>query len=146
MYVVGKPVNVCANHTRRPLMELEDLRAASTAEALQASLTSKRDELSGAAMAHHGGEGASIRTAEHNGHEIVIRTTYEVSVDGQPFHAHFNVDNSGRVQYHGLPTRDFPSLVDLVKKAIDQFPDSFGSAGSQDNKGSDHRQHHGEGH
>lgn len=35
------------------------------------------------------------------------------------------VDNGGRVHYHGLPTRDFPSAIDLVKKAIDFFPDDF---------------------
>jgi hypothetical protein len=58
-------------------------------------------------------------------HEIVIRTTYEITIDGETFAAHVNVDNNGRVHYHGLPTRDFPSTVDLVKQVIDAFPDDF---------------------
>lgn len=71
------------------------------------------------------GAAVSVRTAEHRGHAILIRTRYEIEVDGQPFGAHINVDNAGRVQYHGLPTRDFGSLVDLVKRAIDAFPEDF---------------------
>lgn len=67
----------------------------------------------------------SVRTAVHNGHSIVIRTRFEIEVDGMPFAAHINVDNAGRVQYHGLPTRDFASLVGLVERAIDAFPEDF---------------------
>lgn len=75
---------------------------------------------------HDGGHDAvSVRTAVHDGHEIVIRTTYEILVDGEPFDPHIVIDNGGRVHYHGLPTRDFASLVDLVAKAIDAFPDDF---------------------
>lgn len=127
-------------------MGLEDLVAASRPDALKASLSAKSDELGTAAGAHHEGGGASVRTAEYQGHEIVIRTTYEVTVDGQPFDAHFTVDNSGRVHYHGLPTRDFTSLVDLVKKAIDQFPDSFGTDSSHADHDPGVGHHHGEDH
>src|SRR3954453_11873619 len=80
------------------------------------------------AHGHQHGPAVSVRTLDHNGHEIVIRTTYEITVDGQPFAAPVDVDNSGRVHYHGLPTRDFPSTVELVQKAIDLFPDDFGSS------------------
>jgi hypothetical protein len=66
----------------------------------------------------------------YKGHEIVIRTTYEITVDGRPFAADVIVDNSGRVHCHGLPTRDFTSTVSLVKKAIDFFPEDFPAGGS----------------
>jgi hypothetical protein len=89
-----------------------------------------------------GGELASVRTATHEGHEIVIRTRYEIEVDGQPFSPHVVVDNAGRVHYHGLPTRDFASLVALVEKAIDVFPDDFGPAPHDDGHPPDHPDGH----
>ena len=66
------------------------------------------------------------RVATHAGRRIEVATTYSITVDGEPFDAGLIVDNQGRVYYHGLPTRDFASAVDLVKKVIDQFPDDFG--------------------
>lgn len=77
---------------------------------------------------HHEGEhpqAVSVRTVTHRGHHIVIRTRYEIEVDGRPFSPLVTVDLGGRVHYHGLPTRDFASMVDLVNKAIDTFPADF---------------------
>lgn len=109
-----------------------DLAAAARPDQIVAAIaarTADRDE--SAALAHGLPHGiASVRTASHNGHEIVIRTSYEIEVDGQPFQPHIVVDNGGRVHYHGLPTRDFASLVDLVKKAIDTFPGDFAEPGT----------------
>jgi len=68
---------------------------------------------------------SSMRYASYKGHQITVRTTYEITVDGRPFAIHVTVDNSGRVHYHGLPTRDFPSLIGLIQKAIDMFPEDF---------------------
>ena len=106
-------------------MEYSEFAAASQPDAVRQALTENADELHGAAHAHHGGAHASVRTVSYKGHEIVIRTTYEITVDGQPFDVSVSVDNTGRVHYHGLPTRDFPSTVDLVKKVIDSFPGEF---------------------
>jgi hypothetical protein len=75
--------------------------------------------------ARGGGEGA-VRRGEHLRHEILVRTTYEIAVDGRAFDVAVNVDNAGRVHYDGLPTWDFASVMDLVAKVIDQFPDDFG--------------------
>ena len=74
-------------------------------------------------MPHHHGE--SIREAEYKGHKIIIRTTYEITVDGQPVTGHINVSNDGDVQYHAIPNFSFGSAVDLVRKLIDVFPASF---------------------
>lgn len=112
-------------------MDRLDFSAAADPEAIAAAVVANVDQQSTDEFAHGGGHGgASVRTAVHNGHEIVIRTHYEILVDGEPFDPHVVVDNAGRVHYHGLPTRDFPSLVDLVAKAIDTFPDDFPPPGS----------------
>ena len=107
-------------------MERGELAAAVEREALEATLAAKVDELEAAAHEHGKGGLASVRRAEHAGHQIVVRTTYEITIDGEPFDVHMNLDNAGRVHYHGLPTRDFASVIDLVAKVIDQFPGEFG--------------------
>ena len=43
------------------------------------------------------------------GHRIVIRTTYEIEVDGQPVSGHLGVAKDGRVHYHPVPNLSFPS-------------------------------------
>ena len=62
-------------------------------------------------MPHHHGE--STREAEYKGHKIIIRTTYEITVDGQAVTGHINVSNEGDVQYHAIPNFSFGSAVDL---------------------------------
>jgi hypothetical protein len=106
-------------------MDPSELDEARAPEAMKRALAVKSDELAHAAHQHGGGELASVRTVSYRGHEIVIRTSYTITVDGQPFDVHVTVDNAGRVHYHGLPTRDFASVVDLVQKAIDVFPGDF---------------------
>jgi hypothetical protein len=124
-------------------MEHEELAAAVEPDALRASLAANAERLRGAAHAHHGGKGASVRSATYKAHEIVIHTTYEITVDGDPFDADVIVDNSGRVHYHGLPTRDFTSTVALVKKAIDLFPEDFPTEGSSSSQEQVSEQGHG---
>lgn len=67
-----------------------------------------------------------------------MRTSYAITVDGRPFNVHVVVDNDGRVFDHGMPTRDFPSVIELVEKAIDQFPDDFGAAADPGDPGPGH--------
>jgi hypothetical protein len=74
--------------------------------------------------AHPGGH-SSLRTAEHNGHTIEIRTTYDVRIDGEPLAAHMSVSDNGSVHYHGLPNYAEASAVDLMKRVIDSFPDDY---------------------
>lgn len=88
---------------------------------------------------HHEGahpEAVSVRKVNYRGHDILIRTRYEIEVDGRPFAPAVTVDLGGRVHYHGLPTRDFSSMVDLVRKAIDTFPEDFAPAAA-DGPGAD---------
>ena len=80
--------------------------------------------------AHDHGDGhahamESVRTATHCGHEIVIKTCYEISVDGKSLASHLSVGDDGVVHTHALPEYAFTSAVDLVKKIIEAFPDEF---------------------
>lgn len=84
-------------------------------------------------------DAVSVREASHKGHLIVIKTTYEVTVDGLKFDVALDVSNAGRVQYHGIPNVGFASAVDLVKCAIDQFPNDFRKR--TPGESSDHSEH-----
>jgi hypothetical protein len=67
----------------------------------------------------------SVRTAEHNGHSIIVRTRYQIEVDGRPLMSPLIVDNFGRVAGHALPNYSFLSAIDFVKQLIDTFPEDF---------------------
>ena len=67
----------------------------------------------------------SVREADYEGHHIVVRTRYQVEVDGHMLMGHMGVTNDGQVHYHPVPNVAFPSAVELVKKLIDIFPDDF---------------------
>jgi len=77
-------------------------------------------------------ESVVTREADYKGHHIVVRTKYEVEVDGQPLMGHMGVNDSGSVHYHPIPNMSFASALDLVKKIIDVFPDDFGPKGKPD--------------
>lgn len=88
----------------------------------------KKGETVGAGHAgHEMGGHESVREVDYNGHRIIIRTSYEIKVDGRPITGHVYVDNTGKVSTHALPAYSFTSTVDLVKKLIDMFPDNFGA-------------------
>jgi hypothetical protein len=67
----------------------------------------------------------SVRDAHYEGHHIVVRTRYQVEVDGHMLMGHMGVTNDGQVHYHPVPNLAFASAVDLVKHLIDIFPDDF---------------------
>ncbi len=89
----------------------------------RAAVLAGYQETTGAAAHSH--EHASVRTAEHNGHSIEIRTTYDVRIDGEPLEAHLGVGNDGNVHYHGLPNYTEASAIDLMRRVIDAFPDDY---------------------
>ncbi|HRI38073.1 MAG TPA: hypothetical protein PLO50_05910 [Nitrospira sp.] len=78
---------------------------------------------------HH--PATSIREAEYKGHHIVIRTTYDIRVDGKRVTGHFGVGNNGQVHYHPIPNMRFASAVDMVKQLINVFPDEYTGKGTQ---------------
>ncbi len=111
-------------------MDTDELRAYTSPDALLAALREHGDELGHAGTEHHPAARESVRTLTHRGHEIVVRTSYSITVDGRPFDVQPSVNNAGLVHYHGLPTRNFPSVMDLVTSAIDTFPDDFSGDGT----------------
>ena len=126
-------------------MDRSDWVAAAQPEAAAAALAEYADDLRDVGRAHrHEAAEGSVRTASYRGHDIVIRTSYEITVDGRPFEVEATVNNAGLVHYHGLPTRNFASAVDLVKDAIDNFPDDFPPATAEPARPHEHgtRAHH----
>jgi hypothetical protein len=75
------------------------------------------------APASHGHE--SVRTDTYGGHAIVVRTTYEVEVDGRPVTAAMHVDHDGNVSCHALPVYKRASIMEVVRLLIDVFPEDF---------------------
>ena len=128
------------------MTDAPDISDAAAPDAMRAALAARADELTTAGHSHHTGAVADVREAEYRGHRIEVRTTYAITVDGRPFDVHVVVDNEGRVFYHGLPTRDFPSVITLVEKAIDTFPDDFRPGTEPDAGGHDHMHAHGHQH
>jgi hypothetical protein len=74
----------------------------------------------------HHGHGSSVRKDHYKGHHIVIRTKYDIEIDGKPFHGDLDVSNAGTVHYHGIPNVSSNSAVELMRAVIDSFPDDFG--------------------
>ena len=103
-------------------MRVQDLRRAAKSEHTAHHLEANRPELH---PKIHRGPITTTRTASYKGHEIVIRTTYEIAVDGSQIGGHVNVASDGRVHYHPLPNYSSGSAVELVQQIIDSFPDEF---------------------
>jgi hypothetical protein len=83
-------------------------------------------------MMHHGdGKVESVRTADHKGHHIVIRTTYVIEVDGRSLDLPLGVDNDGHVHCHSLPNYQFSSAIGMMKQIIDTFPKDFPKPGKR---------------
>src|SRR5690242_12449965 len=68
---------------------------------------------------------SSVREVDYQGHHIMIRTTYEIRVDGMRLMGHLGVTDDGRVHYHAVPNVSFASAIDAVKRIIDVFPQDF---------------------
>lgn len=78
-----------------------------------------------AAMGAHAHESTSVRSAEHNGHQIEIVTTYELRINGERLTGHLGVNADGTVHYHGVPNYATESAIDLAKQIVDSFPDDY---------------------
>jgi hypothetical protein len=85
----------------------------------------KKNASSMKAMMRGKGGQDTTREDDYKGHHIVIRTRYDITVDGQAVTGHMMLTNSGQVQYHGLPNYSFDSAVGLVRALIDNFPEDF---------------------
>jgi hypothetical protein len=91
---------------------------------------------------HGHDHGMSVRETYYKGRRIVIRTTYDVTVDGKKFDAALGVSNSGQVHYHGMPNVGFDSAIDLMKSVIDQFPEAFQKKATRKKRKGNPHDHH----
>jgi hypothetical protein len=87
------------------------------------------------AQRHEHQKTESVREANYKGHHIMVRTKYEIEVDGQMLMGHMGVTNDGQVHYHPVPNLSFASAVDLVKELINIFPDDFSARGTRNRHG-----------
>jgi hypothetical protein len=124
-----------ASHESWIVVDYSDFVGAAQPDEIRRALAANAEQIASAGHAHGSGDLSSMRYASYKGHQITARTTYEIAVDGRPFAIHVTVDNNGRVHYHGLPTRDFPSIIGLIQKAIDMFPDDFPEPASKADPG-----------
>jgi hypothetical protein len=93
---------------------------------------------------HHAQGIETVREDTYRGHRIVIRTTYEIEVDGRSVTGHIALTNDGRVHYHPMPNISFGSAVDMVKQLINAFPDDFPAPDGGDGH-DEHDEHDGHG-
>ena len=71
----------------------------------------------------------TVRKARYRNHQIEIRTTYDIRIDGRRVTGHIELGNDGRLQYHGLPAYGWGSAVDMCQQLIDSFPEDFPGKG-----------------
>ena len=95
-----------------------------------ASYVKKNAEHVRKAQKHRHQKIESVRQADYKDHHIVVRTRYEIEVDGRVLMGHVGVTNDGQVHYHPVPNLSFASAVDLVKQLIEIFPNDFSKNGS----------------
>jgi len=76
-------------------------------------------------MMHGKGVQEIIRQDDYKGHHVMVKTRYEITIDGQVVTGHIMLTNLGQVQYHGLPNHSFDSAVELARALIDNFPEDF---------------------
>jgi len=100
-----------------------------------ASYVKKNVPAAKAAMKMHHGDPGGVESEQYNGHQIVIRTTYHIEVDGTPLMGHLSVDSNGHVESHALPNYEFTTPMNFVKKLIDEFPQDFTGQGGHGHGG-----------
>ena len=105
-------------------MQLSKAKSAKLAASV-AQFDSRRSHQGAAAGGGHaqgqGGHSESERRAIYRDREIIVRTHYEILIDGKPLETHVRVLDDGRVHCHSLPNYGFRSAIDLARKMIDAF-------------------------
>lgn len=119
-------------------MKKRQLTELGSAEAVVEAVTAQRPKSVRVRRGHgHAAMAEVVRTATHKGHQIMVRTSYSIEVDGSPISGHFGVTDDGQVHYHAVPNISFASAIDMVKKLIDAFPDDFAGPGDGEHHGKD---------
>lgn len=129
--VVGPSQHNPANHKQHSNTETTRVKTADEALAQLDSIISRKQhflekyQLEDEFSDHHNANAVSVRTANHKGYDIEIRTHYEISVDGEPLDIHIQVSPDGKVHCHSIPNYQSNSTVDLIRAIVDNFRDDF---------------------
>lgn len=120
-------------------MRKAELATGATPEALAEHIYRIRDTLE---LDHGAHAGPSVREETHKGHDIVVRTSYDIEVDGLRIRIPISVNRLGMVYSHALPYDDFPSAIDLVETLIDVYRDGLARRKSAPAASPDHEHEH----
>lgn len=77
------------------------------------------------AHAHTTGPIASTRAIAVQGHELTVRTTYEVFMDGKALPVHMMVDSDGRLWSHLCPYHTFATAPELLEFVLTHAPEAL---------------------
>jgi len=69
----------------RIVVDYSDFVAAAQPDEIRKALAANAEQIASAGRAHGSGHLSSMRYARYKGHQIRVRTTYEITVDGRPF-------------------------------------------------------------
>ena len=74
---------------------------------------------------HATGPVTSTRTIQVGGHDIEVRTTYEVRLDGETLSLNLMVDSDGRLWTHLCPYVTFATAPELVEYILERAPEAL---------------------
>jgi hypothetical protein len=96
---------------------------------------------------HVTGPVTTTRSLQVAGHELAIRTSYEVFIDGRALPLHMMVDSDGRLWSHLCPYHTFGTASDLVEYVLEHAPEALvGLVTTSDPHGGGHGGGHGHSH
>lgn len=70
-------------------------------------------------------DGTLVRETEYGGHTVRVETQYKILVDGKLLQPQLILNSMGQVMTHAMPYEQFSSVIDLICRLIDRFPDEF---------------------
>jgi hypothetical protein len=88
--------------------------------------------------AHAAGPVTSTRTIQAAGRDVVVRTTYEVFMDGEALSLSMMVDSDGRLWSHLCPYATFATATELVEYVLERVPEALTGVISE----TGHHEHH----
>lgn len=62
-----------------------------------------------------------VEEFEHEGHKVVVRTRYEIEIDGEPVKTHVSIRSDGRFFSHALPYFTFSSPRQMAEALAEYY-------------------------
>jgi len=74
---------------------------------------------------HHSGPVTGARHFQVGGRDLLVKTSYEVFLDGEAIAFHLMVNNEGRLWSHLCPYRTFATAPELISYILEHAPDAL---------------------